>query len=210
MTAHAHKALAVLRDLLPSDIRNLCVIALGSTREEHRLLEDSVRGILSRKSEWKGEEWASAAIHSLEQDLYQLECRVAQVDRQLRECREAETYSHILPGGYVGTTAEIALQIEAASHLYDWFPEPADERESYPLQPEGAEFLADIHTSLTEQQMRELRLDIGNFTLPDPLEYAEALERLNASEGQTRAALDGLPKDKTDALQRFSGGTSRH
>jgi len=206
VTAHAHKALAVLRDLLPSDIRNLCVIALGSTREEHRLLEDSVRGILSRKSEWKGEEWASAAIHSLEQDLYQLECRVAQVDRQLRECREAETYSHILPGGYVGTTAEIALQIEAASHLYDWFPEPADERESYPLQPEGAEFLADIHTSLTEQQMRELRLDIGNFTLPDPLEYAEALERLNASEGQTRAALDGLPKDKTDALQRFSGG----
>ena len=54
VTAHAPKALAVLRGLLPDDIRDLCVTALGSSREDQRLLEESVRGILRRKNEWRG------------------------------------------------------------------------------------------------------------------------------------------------------------
>lgn len=54
VTAFAPKALSVLRDLLPGDIRNLCVTAFGSSREDHRRLEDSVRGILARKNSWRG------------------------------------------------------------------------------------------------------------------------------------------------------------
>ena len=51
VTAHAPKALTVLRELLTTDIRDLCVTALGSTREGQRLLENSVRGILRRTNE---------------------------------------------------------------------------------------------------------------------------------------------------------------
>ena len=45
VTAQAQKGLAVLRELLPGDVRDLSVTALGSSREDQRLLE-SVRGIL--------------------------------------------------------------------------------------------------------------------------------------------------------------------
>ncbi|MCX6026848.1 MAG: AAA domain-containing protein, partial [Chloroflexi bacterium] len=44
VTAHAPKALSVLRGLLPEDIRDLSVTNLGSSREDQRLLEESVRG----------------------------------------------------------------------------------------------------------------------------------------------------------------------
>src|SRR5581483_10305701 len=128
VTAHAPKALTVLlHDLLPRDIRNLCVTAFGSSREDHRLLEDSVRGILSRKNEWKGEEWAQREIDRLEKDLSELEDKIAIVDRQLRECREVETHSHSLPGGYTGTSGQIARQIEKEQETYGWFPELAED-----------------------------------------------------------------------------------
>lgn len=123
VTAHAPKALTVLRDLLPENIRSLCVTALGSSREDDRLLEDSVRGILSRKNEWKGEPWAQQEIDRLEKELRELEDRSAIVDRRLRECREAETHLHTLPGGYTGTAAQIARQIAKEKDKFDWFPE---------------------------------------------------------------------------------------
>ena len=106
VTAQAPKALTVLLDLLPTEIRNLCVTSLGSTREDQRLLEDSVRGILWRKNEWKGEGWAQQRSLELENDLRQLDDRRVQVERGLRECREAETYSHTLLGGYQGTAGQ--------------------------------------------------------------------------------------------------------
>ncbi len=100
VTAHAPKALAVLRDLLPGDIRNLCVTTFGSTRDDQRLLEDSVRGILSRENEWRGERWTLEKIAELERELRQLEDKVAQVERDSRETREAETHQYTLYGGY--------------------------------------------------------------------------------------------------------------
>jgi hypothetical protein len=158
VTAHAPKALTVLRDLLPGDVRNLCVTAFGSSREDHRLLEDSVRGILSQKNEWKGEEWARGEIDRLEKELRELEDETAKVERHLRECREAETHSHTLIGGYQGTAAQIARQVEKERGAYAWFPELRDDQNSCPLQPHDIEFLADVHIALTDEHLNELRL----------------------------------------------------
>jgi ATP-dependent exoDNAse (exonuclease V) alpha subunit len=66
VTAHAPKALTVLRGLLPDDVRDLCVTALGSSREDQRLLDESVRGILRRKNEWRGALAAQQAIEDAE------------------------------------------------------------------------------------------------------------------------------------------------
>jgi hypothetical protein len=204
VTAHAPKALTVLRDLLPSDIRNLCVTAFGSTREDHRLLEDSVRGILSRRNEWNEEGWAQGEIDQLETELRQLEDESAEVDRQLRECREAETHTHPLPGGYQGTAAQIARQVEKEREAYGWFPELPDDRNRCPLQPDDIDLLADVHVTLTEERLNELRLDIGTFSLPDPREFAQAIEKLNTAEGAAQAARAGLSAEKLGATQQFS------
>ncbi len=205
VTAHAPKALRVLpHDLLPRDIRNLCVTAFGSSREDHRLLEDSVRGILSRKNEWKGEEWAQREIDRLEKDLRELEDKIAIVDRQLRECREVETHSHSLPGGYTGTSGQIARQIEKEQETYGWFPELAEDERRCPLQSEEVAFLAEIHASLTQERLNELRLEIGTFNLPDHAEFASAIGKLNAATEAAKAALEGLQEGDLNALRPFS------
>jgi len=204
VTAHAPKALTVLRELLPGEIRNLCVTAFGSSREDHRLLEESVRGILSRKNEWKGLEWAQGEIDRLERELCQLESASVEIDRQLRECREAETHSHTLPGGYEGTAAQIARQIERERERYGWFPELADDQKRCPLQPEDIALLAEVHAALSQERLNEIRLEIGTFPLPDPRTFEEAIKKLNRAENAARAACAGVPKEQLGALQRFS------
>lgn len=204
VSAHAPKALTVLRELLPGDIRNLCVTAFGSSREDHRLLEDSVRGILSRKNEWKGQEWVQGAIDRLEREMCQLEGESVKVDRQLRECREAETHSHTLPGHYTGTAAQIARQIEKERERYGWFPELADDQQRCPLQSEEIASLVDVHAALTQERLNELRLEVGTFSLPDPGKVREAIEKLNRAESAARDARAGVREEQLAALQRFS------
>jgi very-short-patch-repair endonuclease len=203
VTAHAPKALTVLRDKLPDDVRNLCVMAFGSTREDHRLLEDSVRGILSRKNEWKGAEWAQGEIDRLEKELSELEDETAKVDRELRECREAETYSHTL-GGYRGTAAQIARRVEKERETYGWFPQLPDDENRCPLGPEDIALLVDVHIALTEERLNELRLEIGTLSLPDPAEFARAIEKLCAAERAAETARVGLPEEYPGALRQFS------
>ena len=204
VTAQAPKALNVLRDLLPGDIRNLCVTALGSTRDDQQLLGDSVRGILSRKNEWKGEKWAQEKIAELEHQLRQLEDRRAQVERDLREGREAETHSHTLLGDYQGTAAQIARRVEVDRETYDWFPELADDHSRHQLQPAEIALLADVHCQLTEERLSELSLDVGNVPLPDPEAFRQAIAKLEVAKRAAEAARTGLPQEKLEALQTLS------
>ena len=102
VTAQTPKALAVLGGLLPADVRDLSVTALGSSREDQRLLEESVRGILRRRNEWRGAAHDQDAIDRTEERLLILEGELAKAERFLRESREAEIHSQYtarrLPG----------------------------------------------------------------------------------------------------------------
>lgn len=207
VTAHAPKALTVLRELLPGDIRNLCVTAFGSTREDQRLLEDSVRGILSRKNEWKGELWAQGEIGRQEGELCRLEDRRARVERDLRQCREAETYAHTRPGGYEGTAAQIARQVKHNSDMYSWFPELSDGNNGCPLQPDEVAFLSEINGYLNEGKVNELGLDIGNISLPDPIVFEQAIEKIKAAVLAAEMAQKGLLKEEIDTLRPLSSDT---
>ena len=204
VTAHAPKALTVLRELLPADVRDLCVTALGSTREDQRLLEDSVRGILWRKNEWRGEKWAQDQIAELERELSRLEVRRAQVERGLREYREAETHPHTLIGGYQGTAAQIARQVEQEGQTYDWFPQLSNDQTQCPLAFEEITLLAGIHSQLTEERLTELLLETGNSPLPDPDQFRQAVARLQAAEKAAEDATRDLPQERLDSLRHLS------
>ena len=201
VTAHAPKALAVLRDLLPGEIRNLCVTALGSTRDDQRLLEDSVRGILSHKNQWRGSKWAQERIAALESELRQLEDRVAQVERNLRETREAETHLHSLYGGFQGTAAQIARTVEAKGEAYSWFPELPNDESRCPLDSAEITLLAEIHSQLTQEKLKELSFDIGDISLPSPEEFEAAMAELQAAELSAEAARKGMDLDQLGPLQ---------
>ncbi|QSR86098.1 DUF559 domain-containing protein [Candidatus Methylacidiphilum infernorum] len=204
VTAHAPKALTVLLDRLPSNIRQLCVTALGSTHDDYKLLEESIQGILSRKNEWPEAKWVQDKVDQLEKELREIEDEVAKVDRQLLECREAETHSHTLIGGYEGTAAQIARRVEKERKAYDWFPELRDDQNSCPLRPQDIEFLADVHSALTDDHLNELCLEIGTLSLPGSDEFAQTIEKLSAAEHVAKTTRPGLHEEYLSILRQFS------
>ncbi|MER3466766.1 MAG: hypothetical protein C4340_06635, partial [Armatimonadota bacterium] len=200
VTAHAPKALAVLRGLLPDDIRDLCVTALGSSRDDQRLLEESVRGILRRKNEWRGSAAAQRAIEEAESDLRHLEGELARVERDLRAFREAETHSHELPGGYSGTPAQIARALHEQEEEFGWFPElPADA--TFPLDPAESSFLAEAHARFTADARVELELEIGLAEFPGPDDFKALIERLMAAEESAKQESRRADETKLEVLE---------
>ncbi|MGC8731407.1 MAG: AAA domain-containing protein, partial [Halothiobacillaceae bacterium] len=203
VTAHAPKALAVLRGLLPDDIRDLCVTALGSSRDDQRLLEESVRGILRRKNEWRGSAAAQREIEEAESVLRHLEGELARVERDLLAFREAETHSYELPGGYSGTAAQIARALHEQEEEFGWFPElPADA--AFPLDPAESSFLAEAHARFTADARVELELEIGPAEFPGPDDFKALIERLTAAEESAQLASRRADAAKLEVLEQAS------
>lgn len=200
VTAHAPKALAVLRGLLPDDVRDLSVTALGSSREDQRLLEESVRGILRRKNEWSGAARAEQAIDQTEKRLQQIEGEVATVERRLRECREAETHSHTLPGGYQGTAAQIARRVDEQREQFSWFPDGGCAEAPFPLQPGAVAFLAEVHGQLIKETLEELRLEVGDLGIPDPDRFGRIVADLLTAEESAGRAKNATAAEKLEVL----------
>jgi very-short-patch-repair endonuclease/uncharacterized protein YukE len=212
VTAHAPKALNVLRGLLPPEFQHLCVTTLGASREDQELLKEGVNRILQRRNEWRGEEWAQDAIDKLEHELQQLVGELAEVERALRECREAETHSHSLPGEYQGTAGQIARRLEQERERFAWFPKLPKDPTPFPLDAEEIGFLAGVNAELTEDRVRELDLEMGDFVLPAPDAFREmasayatakrTAERMAADASQERTSLLGdCSADTLAALQ---------
>ena len=199
VTAQAPKALAVLGGLLPADIRDLSVTALGSSREDQRLLEESVRGILRRKNEWRGAAHDQDAIDRSEERLLILEGELAKTERFLRESREAETHSHTLPGGYRGTAAQIARRLGEERERSGWLPERDDHDSPFPLDEAEAAFLAEMHARLDQETLAELRLEVGAAQLPEPTD--------SRNSSRCRRAAKNPPPERPERLYRRK---SRH
>ena len=201
ITAQAPKALTVLRDMLPKDLQDLCVTALGSSREDQRLLEEGVRGILRKQNEWLGTERVHAKISQLEQQLEALETELAETERQLRESREAETHSHRLPGGYEGTAAQIARQLEQERETLGWFPDVRHDRFPFPLQEAEVRLLAAVHAELTAVLEHELHLDSGNFVLPTPNEFRHTIAQLEEAEKEANRHQQTADPERLDHIR---------
>jgi len=201
VTAYAPKALTVLRGLLPSDVRDLCVTALGSSREDLRILEEGVRGIIRRQNELRGTNWDQDRIEILEGELQEMQGELTKTERKLLECREAETYPHTLKGGYKGTAAWIAKQIEKERNKFVWAPQILHDETPFPLKPEDVRFLAKVHADLTEDFVRELRQDTGDFLLPDAGEFRQQVTDLKAAEKSAESAKKSAPEEKLECLR---------
>lgn len=203
VTAHAAKALEVLLDLLPDEIGALCVTSLGSGRDELRRLDESVRQILARHDSWLGSSSAATELARLEQELQQLEREAEGLERELRNIREAETYSHTLQGGYAGTAAQIAQQVEQAAPRYAWFPGLPDPDSEYPLRAEETAFLAEFHGQLTPGRLEELQSDLGPDLVPSPDQFRSVVGELEALEMQLRQANDEFAQSAAARLKTF-------
>ena len=203
VTAQAPKALAVLGRLLPADIRDLSVTALGSSREDQRLLEESVRGILRRRNEWRGAAHDQDVIERTETRLLELEGELAKAQRYLRESREAETHPHTLPGGYQGTAAQIARTLDERLELFGWLPDSDGFDSPFPLDDAEAAFLAEMHVRLDQETLAELRLGTGVAQLPEPDRFKAFVVALATAEDSAARACGTAQPGKVEALERI-------
>ena len=204
VTSQAPKALAVLRKLLPHDVCDLSVTALGSSREDQRLMEESVQGILTRKTMWRGLAHDQDLIEQTEKHLLSLEGELARVERFLRESREAETHSHTLSGGYQGTAAQIARTLDEQREQFGWLPDGNGIYSPFPLSDTETAFLAEMHAQLDDSTRTELGLEVGDVQLPDPKGFKNLIEELAAAEESAARAICRAATDKVEELGQRS------
>jgi len=219
ITAQSAKALTVLRDMLPEDIRDLCVIALGNSRGELKLMEDSVQRIVRRAEQWD-ELFQNAEIARLSEKLRECRDQIARLEKELCDVREAETrVDRTLPGGYTGTAAHIAQKVNKRASKYRWLPKEGP-KDHLPLSEDELEFFANWHVQLTPDRKQSLAWAKTNIDLPRPEEIEALFEERAALQTQLQqlaAVVDGtisnrlkqLPDETIEQLSRCLTQLSR-
>ncbi|GIX31062.1 MAG: hypothetical protein KatS3mg124_1534 [Porticoccaceae bacterium] len=181
ITAHAPRALEVLRDKLPESLRPLCVAALGASREEQRILEESLGGILER-ADRDAPEALEREARRLEERLGALEAEQAEVINEQVALREAEVHPLELAGRYRGKPAEIARQLAEEAETLDWGLAVAADA-PFPLSDSELDELAALLPDLAPRR-GELAQDLGPDDLPDAPTFARWLQEAAAFEAQ--------------------------
>lgn len=121
VTSETPRALAVLSRMLPKEIRELCVMWLGSGPQAQKSLEESIHSITQRKVNWDFEDSAKE-IQELQNRLKENRKNQAKLQHDLIACREADTYIHSdLFGEYSDTLEKIALRINKEREQFGWF-----------------------------------------------------------------------------------------
>ncbi|MEO8589343.1 MAG: AAA domain-containing protein [Flavobacteriales bacterium] len=200
VTAHAPKALEVLRGLLPKEVRALCVTSLGSSRDEQRVLQESISGIIGRHNEYHGNENDATEIAALEHALQGFEESLASTKRVLRECREAETIAHEFEGGYAGTASRIARQLAVRESELGWFPESVQARVACPINSTDITTLKNFHGKLTREYRELISRDVADdAAIPEPDTFNSLARLLVAAENELKEQSEVLgPRVQVD------------
>ena len=203
ITAKTPRALQVLEGLLPDELRPLCINLLGDGLEEKRSLESSVRGILCNHEEWN-EQRSNTALQELVQKLRQLREEKSQNDRRLRAIRESETHPQtVADGTYRGTAAQIALAVNEAESLFDWFADTVSIDKSCPISANDLHTVLGILRRLTPELRRELNLAWPN-RLPSPERFAHLVINERKARDEEHAVEHEADMQVVAHLSRFN------
>ncbi|MFT4037013.1 MAG: AAA domain-containing protein, partial [Thermomicrobiales bacterium] len=175
VTSHTPRALKVLRDKIPAEIRPLCVSLLGDDQVALKNLEDSVHSITDRYYRWNARQ-GQAEIARLTGDLDQARRSEAEILRKILGVRESETLAQPLPiAGYVGTAEGIARQLveEEAQHAWLELRPAVDARA--PLQNAEALQLLALLRQLPADREAEVRLPRVSLAKLPPVEQFRAM-----------------------------------
>lgn len=179
VTAHSARALEVLADKLPPDIRSLTVTMLGQGRRGTDDLERSANEILRRRQD---PQWRPDAIRErltrLDERLAGTRARRHELLSELAAVRAAETEPVDLGfGGYAGTIAELAARIAAEPPPPQWLTVRPDGPP--PLTDGDIEELVDLSARLTPDDLGLADTPLPDRAkLPDPDDLSRLVTRL--------------------------------
>ncbi|MFL1375851.1 MULTISPECIES: AAA domain-containing protein [unclassified Nocardiopsis] len=202
ITSQTTRALKVLKDKLPEEIRPLAVSRTGDGVEAQRELEASVRAILERQSQ-HDDRSAETEVSRLQDRLDHARGRRDRTLKELRAIRERETHLHPEgPGGYGGTLSQIARKLVDDEAAHSWLgPVPGFERT---LTAQTAHALLAAARAFTPEQRAIAAEMPGADELPDPAAHARAVEDIRRAEQAAAESADVWDTATEEVLTRLS------
>jgi len=218
VTSHTPRALTVLRDKFPEEMRALCVSVIGDDNTETRkALEESVSGITNKKNVFN-KAVNIRRISELEKDLDEYRQAEAWTINSLRSIRESDTYKHPIKfSKYQGTIQSIAREVKLNAAQFCWLNETPEEGTEPPLLNDEAKELLELCRTLSEEYVQELQKYMPDVSaLPDPEKFSKLVETLKLlrvrseklsvlKEHCSFAASSKLAKDVRDDLVALIG-----
>ena len=208
VTSHTARALEVLRDRIPAEIRELAVVVLGNDARGREELQASVHNISERYATWDSKRsWGRVGRHRRE--LEAATAAEAELRGRMRELRESDTRRHPPAfGGYEGTTQEIARQLRARAAELNWIPDPVEAAADAALSDAEAVALLELLRSidaLEEPELDALTTDVDALPSAEAFAALVADEREAAEQRDEHAdppdpALSAAPPEAAEAL----------
>ena len=184
VTSHTERALRVVKDKLPSDIRDLTVSVLGAGREGAADLQRSANALLGRRGD------ADWSVDNLTTEIERLTYRLQQLESErdthregLALLRAAASTAHQLRSGYSGPIGEIAQQLAAEREADSWLPDRVSGE-----MPIRYDELVELHGLADRVRSFEPYLAAYHLPSPETLPTTEALRGVH----QAKAVADHL------------------
>ncbi len=207
ITAQTPRALQVLRDKLPEEIRPLCLSVLGNDKAAQDNVEDSVRNITDRADSWNAAP-ANEEIRKTEAELDRLAQRETTLEREVRTFREAEIHVHtIAEGAYSGTAQAIAQQVRRDAQHFAWFTDAVEPEMPLPIDADELSAYRDGVACMSAERAAEveLRRPARGSEIPADDTLTRLIQSLHALRDRLRPIADGevhlgtLPLDELRA-----------
>src|SRR5260221_8574961 len=187
ITAETGRALKVLKDKLPEEMRPLCVSLLGQGGDAFAELNSAVQGITTRFAAWSPGAY-NERIADVDCELATNRRLLAKIDTELRSLREEETYPHsLVNGAYAGTASAIALRVATERERLGWLRLPREANDDPPLTNADMATWLRICRTYDNDAVATLNFRVaGTNKLPAPADFATAVD----AEKEAKAALD--------------------
>lgn len=221
VTSQKAPALRVLKEKLPPEVADLCVMVLGEGPDEQHELRRSVGEVANRHAGWSRRK-SEQLIRDLEGELQRIRKTEAVAYERLCAVREKETFRHpILFGGYEGTLGDIAGQIRQRADAFTWFEDRLPEFTNLmggtppdcPVEKKSAQRLLSL---LRETDPDDEERAQAALLPPENIPSVDEFRRLVSSEQESesrfdeltqhlehpaRVALDSLPDEELSSLR---------
>lgn len=185
ITAQTPRALDVLREKLPSEIRPLAVSLLGAGADEQRSLEDSVQGIAGRFDQRQAYQYREDA-ERYAKERQEAEERIADLLNRRRVLREQDTREHHI-AGYIGTAERLARELNDEAPRFVWFTDVVSHDATLDVTPDAVQTALNALRRIPAREHDRLlrsRPDLGS-EVPHDQDFRSLIE----SERTARAAL---------------------
>lgn len=196
ITAENARALQVLKEKVPEELRPLCVSLMGQGSDSFAELNVAVQGITTRQAIYTPGMYDDQ-IADAEQEIDTLRRRMSALDAEIRSLREGETVSHTLcDGRYTGTPSAIAERVSREASTFNWCQLPSTAPALPPLSATDLLGWLQACQSYTADELAASKLQFPEST---QLFRPETFSQLVAMERDASAALESIAAARNHA-----------